>query len=283
MPRKPYTLFKRSNKKNWYCRFYLPDGSYKDQSTGYKTRKDAEAWAFDQAKNETPLLKKAKITLSEYARSDFFAWDGVYCRNRRATGKRINEAQAQYKTAELTRLIIPYFGNYKLTDISEHEIEKFRNYLLFDRNYAGSSVNKVLSDLQSILKQAKKDGIIKHVPDIEKVSNAPKTTKGVLTQDEVRRLFADENSFPDYLTYCASLLASCTGLRLSEVMAVQLKNINSAGYIEIEKSWNIKTRTLNTTTKSGKVRRVVIPRNVQEALQRLLIMNPYGTPDSFLS
>lgn len=276
----PYTLFKSKKSKYYSVQFRLDDKSRTSAiNTGKSLKGEADEWAkqyYNESIRKHGFFKKeAKLTLLEYTGTDFFTWDGVYCKNRRATGKRINEAQALNKTAELNRQIIPYFGNYKLTDISESKIEKFRNILLLEKGYAGSTVNKVLSTLQSILKQAKKDGYIPHVPDIEKAANTVNKVKGILTTDEVRRLFADENNFPDYLTYCASLLASCTGLRLSEVQAIQLKNINPAGYIEIEKSWNNKLRCLNSTTKSGKVRRVVIPQNVQEKLQLLINDNPY--------
>jgi len=290
MSGKQFSLYTRTNTKNqkvYYVRFKTPSGNWSTaHSTKCTNRAKAEAYATElyalQKVQGGGIAKKPKMTLKDYAGEDFFAWDGVYCRNRRATGKRINEAQSQYKTAELVRIILPYFGNYRISAIDEKAIEQFRNYLLLDRGYAGSSVNKVLSDLQTILKQARRDGLIGHVPEIEKATNTPKKTKGILSQNEVKILFSDETLWPDYLTYSANILACTTGLRLSEVMAIQLKNISSSGFIEIDKSWNTKLRKLNTSTKSGKIRRVVIPIKVQKILQKLIDLNPYQTPDSFL-
>lgn len=282
MSRKPYSLFKRNNSKSWYCRFRLPDGSTKDLSTGCSRKKDAENWAFETAKKEAHLIKSPRITLFEFSGPDFFAWDNNYCQSRRATGKRLNEEQAAAKTSELRRYILPYFGKLPLLQITEPAIEKFRNKLLLDDQKSGSTVNKILSSLHAVLKQAKREGFIQFVPEVEKACCTPKKSKGVLTPEEVKRLFANEDNFHTFTSYCANILACHTGLRLGEVLGIQLKNVNAAGYIEIEKSFNTRLQKLNSTTKSGKVRRVVIPPNVQEILQKLYEENPYKQPDSFL-
>mgnify|MGYP003807033631 CR=1 FL=1 len=78
-----------------------------------------------------------------------------------------------------------------------------------------------------------------------------------------------------------NLTAASTGLRCGELQALQLKNFHG-DYIEVEKSYDPIMKRLNSTTKKGRTRRVIIPGIVKQSLETLIDSNPYKDQDSFI-
>jgi integrase len=95
----------------------------------------------------------------------------------------------------------------------------------------------------------------------------------------VKKLFSLEWS--DFREYVANLTAASTGLRQSELLGLQRKNIKG-GYLEILKSWEQVTRELNQTTKTGRKRFCPIPVKIETAIHTLMNSSPWKTPESFI-
>ena len=284
MAGKPFSIYcrrKKNGKKVYYCRFKNPDGTYSSgKSTEQTSRARAESWAFDYLQNRTSHYQDMK--LSE-AGKDFFAYDGQWARSKRITGKRLSEKWCDTRQKLFDKYISPEMGGLNLSQITKPVIDDFRNTLYYNKQLAGKTVNHVLISLRLILSFAEERGFLSATPKVETVQGEalkPKKEKGILTVEEVQRVFF-HISWPDYTAYVFNLTAALTGIRKGELLAIQLKNIKN-GYLEIQKTWDTERLRLTTTTKSGKPRNVVITDRLQKSIYRLVLINPHKTPDSFL-
>ncbi len=275
---KPYTLYRRD--RVFYCRFKLQNGEWSPaKSTGETAKGRAEKWAVDYLHHGQVIMKE-NVTFNKFA-ENFFAWEGQWATLKKARGLRLSERWCHELNGILTRMILPAIGKRKLKDIDEQLIEQL-TVDFYKQGLAGSYVNKMLIAIKAILTAAQKQKLIKYVPPIEKVENKTKE-KGILTLGEVRRLFAVD--WKDYRGYVASLLAASTGLRMGELQAVTLADINlEDSFIHIWRSWDNKYKRFNATTKTGKKRNIFIPDNVKQEIIKLIRFNPYegNTGDVFL-
>lgn len=285
---KLFYLYKR--KSIYYCRFKLPDGRLTPaKSTGVTSKFKAERWAYDYL-SAGQIVTKQNITLTEYA-DGFFLWDGAWATDKRVRGLRISKRQCHNLTYLLKSHLLPRIGSMKLTAIDRAVIRDLRNDL-FNSGYAGNTINKILSGLKAILEAAEDQSLIQFVPKIDRAAINPKL-KGILTLEEVRRLFSVEwkseaaHCHPPrdlFMGYAGNLVASSTGLRLGELQALTLSDIHlDEGYIYVRRSWD-NFFGLNATTKTGKVRHIFIPRIVRQILEKLMASNPEPeNPESFVS
>jgi len=279
MTGKLFSLHKRikKNKSIYYCQFKLPDDSWSTaKSTGQTSKVKAENWAIDYLR-AGKIIKSENTTLEEFA-VDFFSWDGEWAIDKKATGKRISERQCINKQRQTELYLLPALGKYKLTKIDRAAIKTFRNEL-YKRGLSGSTINKTLCNLHTILDYACDQSLIKNIPKVEKVANNEGAQKGILSKEETKELFS--LTWPDYRAYVMNLTAASTGLRRGELQALQIKNFHG-DYIEVEKSYDPIMKRLNTTTKNGRTRRVIIPGMVKQSLITLIASNPYEDQDSFI-
>lgn len=276
---KPYSLYPRRRKKAkpvYYVRFRKPDGTWSSgKCTGMCRKGEAEAWAINYLQCGR-VVTRENVTIEEFAK-EFFVWGSDWAVDRQVSGKRISERQCNEKMRILNRFIIPAFGKLKLTHLNYALIKSFRNDL-YSQGLSGSSINKILSCMKRILEAAEDKSLIRSMPKIERAVNRPKQ-KGVLTQEEVRRIFSIE--WPDYRAYVINLMAFCTGMRRGELLAVQLSQIQD-NFIPVARSWDEVAGKLNETTKTGKSRIAPISPKLKSEINRLKLMNPWGRPDSFL-
>jgi len=265
---KPFSLLKRG--KYWYCRFKLPDGRYSTAKSTKETSKHrAEAWAVNYIQ-QGRIVTREGVTFEQVARG-FFDWSGPWATDKKARGLRLGERWCLELDRITTNSLIPFFGPLKLTAITAHTIRDFRNKI-FTEGRSGSFINKTLIALKAILTDAAERDLIQFVPKVEKAGLGHVKAKGCLTVDEVRRLFAAE--WPDYRCYVANLLSAGTGLRLSEIMAVTLDDVDfQEGLVRVHRAWDCKLHRLNEATKSGRARLVPIGAPIQERLARLADMN----------
>ncbi|MBT3273911.1 MAG: tyrosine-type recombinase/integrase [Spirochaetales bacterium] len=150
---------------------------------------------------------------------------------------------------------------------------------MYKEGYAGSTINKALGCLRAILQTAEEAHLLRALPRIQRAGLNQKET-GILTQDEVSRLFALE--WEDHRCYVANLIAASTGFRLGEVLGIKRRNI-IPGYIKITGSWSSRRRAFKPGLKNGQRSRTVpIPDSAETAIQELLKTSPWISPDSYL-
>jgi integrase len=271
---KPYSLYRRN--RIYYVRFKQPNNQWgAAKSTGQTSKGKAERWAFDYL-SAGQIVRRNNISFAEFSK-DFFSWTGPWATDKKATGKRITIRQCHENMAILNNRLLPVFGKMRLTSIDKTSIKDFRNDL-YQQGYAGSTINKALSCLKTILEAAEDKSLIQYVPKVERAANRPKL-RGILTVDEVRQIFSID--WLDYRAYVMNLMAASTGLRRGELLALTLQEVHD-NYITISRSWDEAFGVLNETTKTGRSRTIIIPTNLQSEIERLIQINPWGKPDSFL-
>ncbi len=277
--RRLFSLYTRKSKKGkptYYVRFKKADGTWASgKCTGLTNRNAAETWAIEYLQGGQVMVRE-NITFEEFSK-DFFSWGGEWATDRLVTGKRVTPRQCKEKTAILNNRLLPVFGKMRLSHVDKPAIKSFRNDL-FIKGYAGQTINASLSCLKVILEAAEEKSLIRYMPKIERASIKAES-RGILTVEEVRSLFAVE--WPDFRCYVMNFAAACTGLRRGELLALQLKQVHG-DYIEVVRSWDEVSSSMNETTKTGRSRTVIIPGMLKRKIDRLVDMNPWGKPDSFL-
>ncbi|HPB83726.1 MAG TPA: site-specific integrase, partial [Spirochaetota bacterium] len=279
MAGKPYSLLKRKNAKYYYVRFRKQDGNWTNAVSTRETAKPrAEAFAIEYLRKSDGYIIDKTITTFRQFSKNFFSWGGEWALDKQAIGKRLSERQCMEKQRQTEMFLVPEFGEKKLFDIKRDDIKQFRNRL-YTSGLSGSTINKILSNLSSILETAFEKELIQHVPKIEKVSNIPAKIKGVLSLEETQKLFAIE--WKNYIAYVMNFTAAATAMRRGELLALQIKNFHG-GYIDVTKSYDMKMHRMNSTTKNGTARRVTVPGRVSDEITKLISMNPYKAPESFI-
>lgn len=273
-PGKPFTLYRR--KKVYYARFKKPDGSWTTaRATGCTARGAAEAWCIDILATRKPLTNP-KLTLAEFAGPDFFSWEGPYSLDRRVSGKRYSPRQCLTKAGFLKN-ILASLGHLKLTAIKKDTLREFRNRL-YQEGWSSSYINQCLSCITAILIHAEEKGLIQFVPRVPPAGNTT-TARGILTIEEVKRLFAQPWENPMGKVF--NLAAASTGLRRGELLGLLIRDY-AGDYLTVTRSWESTLNILNPTTKTGRARHVFLTPMVQTALRALIDSNPWGSPDSFI-
>lgn len=275
-PKKPFSIFRRGKNKRayYYVQFRGRDGVLGTaMSTRQTTRAAAEAWALEQLQKQEPAENP---TLSEFSEG-FFAWTGHWALNKRSTGKRLSERQCRGKTAILQKTILPALGELRLREITRDHIDRFRNDL-YTRGFAGNTINAALSVLRPILERAEDLKIIPAMPRIERAAINSKR-KDIFTLEELRALFAVQ--WEDFRAYVMNMTAATSGIRRGELQSLQLQDVQG-DFLHISKSWDEVSRCMSYGTKSGRARYVIIPKKVQHEIDRLIEINPWGRPDSFV-
>ncbi len=270
----PYTLTRRG--RIFYVRFRLPDGNWSTaKSTGEHTRAGAIRWAVDYL-GSGPVISKEGLTLAEFSQG-FFDWSGPWATDKRASGKRVSPRHCKERQNLLAFRILPVLGATRLNDIDRGTIKDFRN-ALFNEGLSGTTINKALSILKTILESAEEHSLIRHMPRIDRAAQNQKH-RGILTIEEMRRLFAVP--WKSYRDYVCNRVAACTGLRRGELLALTLADLRG-DYINVSKSWDEQTKTMNITTKTGRSRIVIVPSKVRQEIEALAGRNPWKKPESFL-
>lgn len=271
---KPFTLYRRN--QIYYVRFKLPDGRWSiAKSTGQTAKGRAEAWCIDYLRAGN-IIQKENILFRNFT-DGFFNWDGSWATDKRARGLRISPNHCLQRRDLLKNHLIPFLGDMKLTQINRDTIKSLRNHL-YDQGYAGNTINQVLSALRSILEVAEEKSLIQSLPKIQRAAINIKV-KGILTIEEVRHLFSID--WWDYRGRVGNILAACTGLRLGELQALTIKDINLVDkFIYVRRSYCKRSRSLNETTKTGRVRSIIIPRTVITDITKLIEINPWPIKDT---
>lgn len=193
----------------------------------------------------------------------------MWATDKKVRGKRISQRHCIERQRTLDTLIILVLGKEKLTNITALKIKSPRNDL-YNKNYSGSLINKVLSTLKTILEYAEERHLIQFVPKIERAADNAQHN-GILTPEEVKRLFSFQ--WDNFIGYVGNKLAACTGLRLGEIQALTISDIHD-NYINVWRSWDNVLHKFNETTKTGKERNIFIPAILKKDIELLIDINP---------
>lgn len=225
--KKPYYLYKRNNSPSWYVQFYdQKTGNLKPAvSTGQTNKTRADAWCRDQL----DILSKPTngITFLEYAKP--FFTDECPRSTRRATeGKAYSPRTIKEYRYWKEKVICTddALCSMPLSEIRRHNIIAFRSRLITQYG-ASAAVNKAMEALRAILAEAEYLELIEYNP-VSKVKMViyERRETPLLTIQEIKTLLNPEY-FEEYRYFLAVAIIAYTGLRASEVRALQWLDLES--------------------------------------------------------
>ena len=249
----------------YYYTTYDEFGKRKQFSTTKTDKQEAYAECYKRL-SKGKILRKSKLILNQYIVNWFHHEKCPYYSIRMAKGRKYSKSSLDNKRLALNKHILPVFGELRMDHITTPLIE---NWIQSKKKegYAVNTINVYLSILRLILGEAVRTGIIDRNPcdSVIKYSSS-KDEKGILTDEEVKRLFDEENIdniWTSKMHFLFNYTAIMTGCRIGEILALTKDKICD-GYIEVSTSYDRKYGV--KSTKSGATRYVPIPKSLQQDL-----------------
>ena len=258
----------------WYAKYRLPDGRQRQRKigpawtsrgrppAGWHTKRTAEGWLrdlLDQARRGTlPGMVRTGATFADAA-AEFLR----YAEHDRALKP---STLVGYRSI-IRCYLLPEFAEWRLEDISAHEIERWRAQLKGRRRpLCNSTKNRILLLLHGVLGRACRVWGLPRNPasSVERHAVRESGEIEVFSPEEVWALVRAAASEQDAAIF---LTAAFTGLRRGELLALRWRDVDFAGSaLRVRASY---AGGALTSPKSGKVRSVPLAPEVAEALARL--------------
>lgn len=295
--RSPYTLFKktlRSGKKIWYYYFYDERNVRRQFSTGCATKAQAEAVCLElyrsgsmipTVQNPIALISirstdsilsqnglNGKVPLFLEFTENWFVYDKCeYIQKKLQYGYSLTRSYAYKRRMEIEVYILPFWGNYRLNEVTEELSEKWTARLKNENHLGNATINSVLKGFKTLLAYAYKKGITKtNMSNKVRLLKNNSRVHGIFTKDEAEKLL-DEKTIDrvwnrKMLHYLFSLTASKTGMRIGEIQALRKEDL-FPDHIEVQHGWSEQFGLQDT--KNHKSRTVPISADLYEKLRRL--------------
>ena len=196
--------------------------------------------------------------------------ESPYIREKLAHGQRIGKRHAQDMMSRVHEHWEPFFKDACLCDVSKKGLKDFSLYIA-DKKLAASTINKTLIAGTTALRWAFENELIFSNPTIGLLHFSGKAEKrGILEPEEAKALFMQ--TWSDRRAYIANLTASTTGLRMGEILGLQIQDIGE-DRLFIRHSWSEKDGL--KAPKNGDEREVPLLPAVKEGLLQLVTDNPH--------
>lgn len=268
-----FSLYRRNG--TWYYWTYDDYGGRHRFSTYETDRQRAFSVCLQRVKDGTlvwegdPNIKpKTALTLSEYG-VGFWDYDT----------SRVIQDKLQ-RGGHFTRKLASTYAGFFKNHIADSEIGRklmarltkadINEWLLSlkSKGLAPKTANNVLVSLRSMLNQAVEEGLLERSPaESVKPLIGQGTRRGCFTLEQIRLLFdGGWGRWGDKFTYAGCFLASRTGMRMGEVLALQPYQIQP-GSIIVDASWSEEDG--RKCTKSGWGREVPITSEIYWMLMEI--------------
>lgn len=266
--RDPYTIFPKtlsSGRKVYYYYTYDKFNRRKQLSTGCTKKTDAKKYCLNLLKTDT-LSSSPILTFRQYTDKWYIHDECKYIISIINRGRTYSRSNAEVKRSQLINKILPYFGSLLMTDIKPSHFEEWL-MILKKEGLTNVTVNCYLSTISTIFNEAYRLGDIKFNP-VASIKHLAKDSKEktTLTTDEVEKLFDNKHKdtiWDKNVYYLFTLLASQTGMRIGELIALKKENIKK-DHITVEHSWDRKYGIKET--KTGKTRIVPISKELHKKI-----------------
>ena len=222
--------------------------------------------------SDSPLLTSWLLEMWNYEKSP-------YIREKLAHGHSIGKRRSYDATKTIEHHWVPYFKDTYRNQLTRQELKDFSLHLS-SQKLSAKSINNILSMGTVILKWAAQNEIIIADPTtgLRKFSGQAKK-RGILDDDEVYKLFT-KGTWKDPKIRFANILASVSGLRNGEILALQVKDIGK-DRIYVRHNWSIKDGL--KTPKNGCTREVPIFPSLRDELLKWSRRHPEGeAPDHYI-
>ncbi len=160
--------------------------------------------------------------------------------------------------------LIPAFGNLRLVELTESQIQAFYNKL-FAEGLASRTIHIIHTVLRAALKKAVKIRLLMfNVCDAVELPKQTKKERRVLSEDEQKRLLKVLKEDEQGIMYIFALF---TGLRRGEVLALRWSDIDlEEGIISVTKTLN----RVNTYADSGDRTKLIVSEPKTETSRRII-------------
>lgn len=255
----PYTIFQRtllSGKKVYYFQYRDSNGHRSvPKSTGCTTLSSARRYCQQLYNNNLFTTSNNSITFKSFS-NDFFSENSEFRQWKKANGRDLKPETVARYTSSLNKHILPYFADIKLKDITTDICKKW--IIWASSQWTPHAVNNDQGVLNIILESAVDKELINKNP-LRKLGmrKTEKKHRELLTIDELSALYS--TSWPQEIEKKAFLLASITGMRIGEVIALQKTDISN-NVINVTKDISDKFG-LQNSNKTNLKRKVPIPTN----------------------
>lgn len=254
-----FKIRKRGERNLEVCYYYRPNVWV---STGTRDKKEA----IDNIKAKLagmmrPIKKKSDITLNEYAKNFFLRTDPNSLKARNENFKKFfAEDYYQSRQGRLDNYILPRFGQYRISCISDMEVENWYSglHLMSGKSASDNTKLKILDTFSIVMECARKEGYIKNNPikDVEKINSEPEHVRIPFTAEEIRILSPNDRAEVlriwgtlQWAVYFSIMID--TGWRAGEVSALSRADIRPNG-IYSKKSVSGRTRSVKDSIKTSK-------------------------------
>lgn len=175
------------------------------------------------------------------------------------------------------KLIEEYFPTHKLKEITRDQYQAFLNdYAENDGNpRAKETVRKTHTKISAAIRDAVADGYIVHDPTHRitiRGKEGAKDTEKYLDEEEAKLLVdaLTDRLLPTFTTRYMLILQLATGMRISEVMALQFKDFNFLkNYVNVDKSWNYKETLDFQPTKNRETRVISVDKQTMDIMKQI--------------
>ncbi|WP_422477173.1 tyrosine-type recombinase/integrase [Pleomorphochaeta sp. DL1XJH-081] len=270
--REDFSLYKRtlkSGKVVWYYHAYDEDGNRISISTGHTKKSKARDYVLQLVKQDRliPTSIKQATTLNQFSKP-FWVWgECPYVMDKINRGGSYSRSFCDFNKKSMEKHILPTFGKKRITKLTVAMINTWLLDLPKKAKVSRSTANKMLSLLRIMLDEAVRQNIIKSNPAtlVKPLLEKP-NARDAFTKEEAIKLLNDPEHWGNELSYTASLLCACTGLRAGEIRALRVQDIHR-DHITVEHSWDEKYGL--KSTKSGNIRTVPITKELYSTLMKL--------------
>ena len=240
-------------------------------------------------KQRNPLFVEYLLRFWDWEKSD-------YIQGKLAGGFKIGKSYVSDYLARVKNHAVPFFDpGLRIKDVTTGLLEDFKKYLLTRKvtphpntktaqeDMHGLSTKTIAEIIQTVakpLKEAKRLGLISVNPADAMTSLAKrKKPRGILTPEEVRKLFATE--WRNERTKLANKLAACTGMRAGEIGALRpadIRIVGGKGLVTVSRSYERRQKIVKGT-KSEKTRTVCVPPDLIDELLYIHGQNPHESKE----
>jgi integrase len=212
--------------------------------------------------------------------SNFWDWDNSpYVKEKLRKAHGIHRRHCKLQSRAVTLYWQPFFQERSIGEITAKDIDNFIDYM-GGKPLSASRKNVVIKAGLKPLRWAFSKGIIEQDPTRGHIMfSGEQHKRNILTPTTAAAIFNME--WTDARAKLANMLASVTGMRTGEILALRFHDLGS-DCVYVRSSWNIEDKT--KPTKNNEPRTVESPfPGLMYALFSLAQQNPWGVnPDSFV-
>lgn len=202
----------------------VPDGiGGREEKSGFHSKSEAIAWS--QARWVKSRSGSNGLSESEWTRRDFVSFCEFWSQSTEAN---LAFATACRYQSELKNRIFPFFGTYKMKEISYQDVLKFREHLLSSQG-AGKTKNMCLQLLKQIVRFYFKT-LGKNAFDLELIDGIRSTKRrpAFWGELEIKKFCSLVVDSEDRKFFQIVKIALFTGLRVGELSALSLDDLRES-------------------------------------------------------